>query len=47
MTSTPYQMLMMKVRHIYRWDNRRETVLYLAAYAFLWAFNYLAGALVS
>ncbi|KAL8899512.1 MAG: hypothetical protein Q9207_006164 [Kuettlingeria erythrocarpa] len=45
MTSTPYQMLMMKVRHIYRWDNRRETALYLTAYAFLWAFNYLAGAL--
>lgn len=47
MTSTPYQMLMMKIRHIYRWDNKTETTLYLAAYAILWAFNYLAGAVVS
>ncbi|KAL8760559.1 MAG: hypothetical protein Q9184_003254 [Pyrenodesmia sp. 2 TL-2023] len=46
MTSTPYQMLMMKIRHIYRWDNRTETALYLAAYALLWAFNYLTGAVI-
>ncbi|KAL9009748.1 MAG: hypothetical protein Q9173_005247, partial [Seirophora scorigena] len=46
MVSTPYQILVMKLRHIYRWDNRTETALYLGAYAFLWAINYLAGAFI-
>ena len=47
MTSTPYQMLIMKIRHIYRWENKYETALYLGAYTFLWAVNYLVGTLVS
>lgn len=47
MISTPYQMLLMKIRQIYRWDNRTETAMYLAAYTFLWAADYLAGACVS
>ena len=47
MISTPYQVMLMKIRQIYRWDNRTETALYLAAYIFLWAANYLAGAFVS
>lgn len=47
MISTPYQMLLMKIRHIYRWNNRTETALYLGAYLFLWAADYLAGAFVS
>ena len=46
MTSTPYQMLLMKIRHIYRWDNPTETAKYLAAYTFLWVVNYLSGAAV-
>ena len=46
MVSTPYQMLFMKIRHIYRWDNPTETALYLGVYIFLWAANYLAGAAV-
>lgn len=46
MTSTPYQMLLMKIRHIYRWDDPTETAKYLAAYTFLWAVNYLSGAAV-
>lgn len=47
MTSTPYQMLIMKIRHIYRWENKFETAFYLGAFTFLWAVNYLAGTLVS
>ncbi|KAI4180440.1 MAG: hypothetical protein LQ348_005199 [Seirophora lacunosa] len=46
MISTPYQMLVMRFRHIYRWENRTETALYLGAYAFFWAINYLAGAFI-
>lgn len=46
MTSTPYQILLMKIRHIYRWDNPTETAKYLAAYTFLWTINYLSGAAV-
>lgn len=46
MTSTPYQMLLMKIRHIYRWDNPTETAKYLAAYTFLWTIDYLSGAAV-
>ena len=47
MISSPYQMMLMKIRHIYRWDNQTETALYLGAYIFLWAANYLTGAFVS
>ncbi|KAI4233027.1 MAG: hypothetical protein LQ349_004649 [Xanthoria aureola] len=46
MTSTPYQILLMKIRHIYRWDNPTETAKYLAAYTFLWTINYLSGAAI-
>ena len=47
MTSTPYQVLLMKVRHVYRWENKLETALYLVTYTFLWAMEYLAGTIVS
>lgn len=46
MISTPYQMLVMKLRHIYRWDNPTETALYLGAYTFFWSIAYLPGAFV-
>ena len=46
MTSTPYQMLLMKIRHVYRWDDPSETAKYLIAYVFLWAINYITGATV-
>ncbi|KAL8654814.1 MAG: hypothetical protein Q9210_001272 [Variospora velana] len=46
MISTPYQMLVMRLRQIYRWDNRTETAFYLGAYIWLWAINYLAGAFI-
>lgn len=39
-------MLLMKIRHIYRWDDPTETGQYLAAYVFLWAINYISGAAV-
>ncbi|KAL8819489.1 MAG: hypothetical protein Q9223_002077 [Gallowayella weberi] len=47
MTSTPYQMLLMKIRSIYRWDDPTVTARYLTAYIFLWALNYLSGAAVT
>ncbi|KAL8636427.1 MAG: hypothetical protein Q9228_006177, partial [Teloschistes exilis] len=46
MTSTPYQMLLMNIRHIYRWDDPRKTATYLAAYTLLWAFDYISGAAI-
>ncbi|KAL8692932.1 MAG: hypothetical protein Q9218_002134 [Villophora microphyllina] len=46
MISTPYQMLLMKIRHIYRWDDPRETSQYLAVYTVLWALNYISGAAI-
>ena len=46
MTSTPYQMALMKIRRIYRWDDPSETAKYLIAYVFLWAVNYITGAAV-
>ncbi|KAL8869908.1 MAG: hypothetical protein Q9174_003920 [Haloplaca sp. 1 TL-2023] len=46
MTSTPYQMLFMQARRIYRWDNPSMTAKYLAAYVLLWALNYLSGAAI-
>ncbi|KAL8798625.1 MAG: hypothetical protein Q9182_006519 [Xanthomendoza sp. 2 TL-2023] len=46
MTSTPYQMLLMKIRSIYRWDDPTVTANYLTAYIFLWAMNYLSGAAI-
>ncbi|KAL8659790.1 MAG: hypothetical protein Q9202_006940 [Teloschistes flavicans] len=46
MTSTPYQMLLMKVRHVYRWDDPSKTAKYLAAYTLLWAFDYISGAAI-
>ena len=47
MTSTPYQVALMKIRHIYRWENPTETGVYLVAYLVLWALGHLAGAAVS
>ncbi|KAL8668318.1 MAG: hypothetical protein Q9168_007047, partial [Polycauliona sp. 1 TL-2023] len=46
MTSTPYQMLLMQIRHIYRWDNPTQTAKYLAAYVVCWAMNYISGAAI-
>lgn len=46
MTSTPYQVVLMKIRHIYRWDDPLETGVYLGSYLFLWAIGHLAGAAV-
>ncbi|KAL8996522.1 MAG: hypothetical protein Q9169_003989 [Polycauliona sp. 2 TL-2023] len=46
MTSTPYQMVLMKIRHIYRWDNPTQTAKYLAAYVLLWSMNYISGAAI-
>ena len=47
MASTPYQEVLMKIRHIYRWDDPVETGIYLGSYLFLWAFDRLLGAIVS
>lgn len=47
MTSMQYQVLLMKVRHIYRWDDPLETAIFLGAYIFLWLIGHLAGAAVS
>ena len=46
MTSTPYQVALMKIRHIYRWEDPIETGVYLGSFLILWAINYLAGAAV-
>lgn len=46
MTSTPYQAILMKIRHIYRWEDPVETGVYLGSYLFLWAIDHLAGATV-
>ena len=46
MASTPYQVLLMKIRHIYRWDDPAYTAKYLAAYTLLWTVNYITGATV-
>lgn len=34
--SAPLQTFIMTARHIYRWENRKETAIYLAVYIFLW-----------
>ncbi len=47
MTSTPYQVVLMKIRHIYRWENPAETGVYLGVYLFLWALGHLLDAAVS
>jgi len=47
MTSLQYQVLLMKIRHIYRWDDPIETAMYLGAYIFFWLIGHLAGAAVS
>lgn len=46
MTSTPYQVVLMKIRDIYRWEDPMETGVYLGSYLFLWAIDHLAGAAV-
>ena len=47
MISTPYQVALMKVRHIYRWEDPMETSIYLGSYLLLWVLGQLAGAAVS
>ena len=47
MTSTPYQVVLMKIRHVYRWEDPAETGVYLGVYLFLWAFDHLLDAAVS
>lgn len=47
MTSTPYQVALMKIRHIYRWEDPTETGLYLGSYLALWTLGQLASAAVS
>ncbi len=47
MTSTPYQVALMKIRHVYRWEDPAETGVYLGVYLFLWAFDHLLDAAVS
>ncbi|KAL8682480.1 MAG: hypothetical protein Q9186_001427 [Xanthomendoza sp. 1 TL-2023] len=46
MTSTPYQMLLMRIRSIYRWDDPIVTAQYLTAYIFCWVMNYISGAAI-
>jgi len=46
MISSPYQVLLMKICRIYRWDDPTETAKYLAAYIILWAMSYMTGAAV-
>ena len=47
MTSTPYQVVLVKIRRIYRWDDPVETSIYLVSYLFLWAIDHLLSAAVS
>lgn len=46
MASMPYQVLLMKIRHIYRWDDPAETALWLMSYIIAWAVGHLGGAAV-
>ncbi|KAL9035792.1 MAG: hypothetical protein Q9180_004661 [Flavoplaca navasiana] len=46
MTSTPYQMLLRRIRHIYWWYHPIEIAKYLAVYILLWALDYIGGAAV-
>lgn len=45
--STPWQELMMHVRRIYRWENQKETSMYLVAFTILWSYGALSAAGVS
>ncbi len=47
MTSTPYQVVLMNIRRIYRWEDPMETGAYLGSYLFLWAIGHLVDAAVS
>jgi hypothetical protein len=47
LTSTPFQTVLMKIRHVYRWEDPMETAIYLVLYFALWAVNYLTGAAVN
>jgi len=44
--SAPLQTLIMTTRHIYRWENRKETAVYLAAYTSLWIFDLILSGMV-
>lgn len=46
MTSTPYQVMLMKIRAVYRWEDRRETAFYLGVYMLLWAIGHITGGAV-
>ncbi|KAL8784993.1 MAG: hypothetical protein Q9213_003654 [Squamulea squamosa] len=41
--STPWQELVMHIRRIYRWENRKETSAYLLAFTILWAYGMLSA----
>ena len=47
MTSTPYQVVLMNIRRIYRWEDPMETGAYLGSYLFLWAIGHLVDVAVS
>lgn len=46
MTSMPYQVVLMRIRRIYRWEDPTETAIWLTGYLLCWAFNQLTGAAV-
>lgn len=46
MTSMPYQVILMRIRRIYCWEDRTETAMWLTGYILCWAFNQLTGAAV-
>lgn len=46
MTSMQYQTALMKVRHIYRWDNVNETAMLCSAYFLLLMLGYLGVGVV-
>ena len=44
--SAPLQTFIMTTRHIYRWENPRETSVYLLAYTLLWIFDLVLPGMV-
>ncbi|KAL8669396.1 MAG: hypothetical protein Q9168_006008 [Polycauliona sp. 1 TL-2023] len=40
--SSPWQELAMHTRRVYRWEDRRETSMYLGAFTILWAYGLLS-----
>ena len=47
MASMPFQVLLMQIRHLYRWEDPTETALWFAGYIICWAVGQLGGAAVS